>query len=117
VNSLLKNLFGMNEKNHVEFGDLDTHKEVSWKPAKARPGDNVSIHYQGLLRNSGAQTVFLHYGFDSWNGVSEVPMEKENGNFRTNITAQGNTEINFCFKDNANNWDNNNGHNWSIHLQ
>jgi hypothetical protein len=117
VNSFLKSLFGINEKNRAEFGDLESFREVSWEPRQVRPGDNVSINYQGLLKNSATQTVFLHYGFDSWNGVREIPMERtENNLFRANITAQGHSEINFCFKDNANNWDNNNGHNWNVHL-
>jgi hypothetical protein len=127
MNSLLKNFFGMNEKNRQEFdnlahfreefGDWEHPTEVSWEPHQIRPGESVSIKYQGLLRNAGAQSVILHYGFDSWNGVKEVPMEKtENNLFRANITAQGHSEINFCFKDNANNWDNNNGLNWSFPL-
>jgi hypothetical protein len=116
--SRFKNFFGINDRNQTEFGNLEHSSEVFWEPLQVRPGATVSIQYQGLLRNSGAQNLFLHYGFDRWNGVREVPMEKtENNLFRANITAQGSSEINFCFKDNANNWDNNNGNNWSVPLQ
>lgn len=113
----LKNFLGKNEANQQEFGSFD-HR-VSWEPAPPKPGDTVHINYEGLLKNSGAGEVYLHYGFDSWSkGVTTVRMERtNNGDFGSDITFSGNQEINFCFKDSGNNWDNNNGHNWTLHPQ
>ncbi len=113
----LKSILGMNNADQQEFGSFDNR--VSWEPAPFRSGDTVHINYQGLLKKSGASEVYLHYGFDSWSqGVATVKMEKmENGEFGSDITFTGDQEINFCFKDSGNNWDNNNGHNWTLHPQ
>lgn len=113
----LRNILGMNESNQQEFGSFDNR--VTLQPEPVRPGDTVHIDYQGLLKNSGASEVYLHYGFDSWTqGISTVKMERAtDGRFGADVRFQGNQEMNFCFKDGGNNWDNNNGHNWTVHPQ
>jgi hypothetical protein len=113
----LKNILGMNQGSQQEFGSFDNR--VTWEPAPPQPGDSVHITYQGLLKNSGAGDVYLHYSFDSWSkGIATVKMHKsQDGSFDSDIPFNGNQEINFCFKDDANNWDNNNGHNWTVHPQ
>ncbi|GAW91735.1 carbohydrate-binding protein [Calderihabitans maritimus] len=82
-------------------------------PVPASKGSTVKIGYNGLLAKSGADAVWIHYGFDGWNSTATVPMYRQaDGSFVTHITAQGNKEINFCFKDSADHWDNNSGWNW-----
>ena len=111
----LKNILGINDGNQQEFGSLDN--QVTWEPEPAKPGDTVHINYKGLLKNSGASEVYLHYGFDSWTkGIATMKMEKSiDGDFGADVQFQGNQELNFCFKDSGNNWDNNDGHNWTLH--
>ena len=89
---------------------------IGLEPTPARHGDTVQIKYHGLLKNSGADNVFLHYSYDGWNEPRTVPMNQSDGGFATEIRAEGNAEINFCFKDRANNWDNNNGWNWKLNI-
>ena len=91
---------------------------VSYEPAPVKSGDTVHVNYQGLLRNSGADAVYLVYGTDGWKNVNTVQMQREQaGIFATEIKAEANQEINFCFKDSANNWDNNSGWNWKADIQ
>jgi hypothetical protein len=91
---------------------------VSLEPSPVKQGDSVHINYQGLLRNSGADQVFLHYGVDGWKNTNTVPMNRmQNGVFGAEIKADAGREVNFCFKDSADNWDNNNGWNWSAEIQ
>jgi hypothetical protein len=86
---------------------------VSIEPFPVKSGDTAHINYQGLLRNSGADEVYLHYGIDGWKDVNTVKMSKmHDGIFGAEIKASGSHEINFCFKDSANNWDTNSGWNW-----
>ena len=40
----------------------------------------------------------------------------EDGTFGAEIQASG-KELDFCFKDAANHWDNNNGQDWNLTLQ
>jgi hypothetical protein len=72
----------------------------------------------GLLKNSGADEVFLYYGVDGWKNQDTIKMHKmQDGVFGAEIRANASHEINFCFKDSANNWDNNNGWNWKTEIQ
>lgn len=119
MNNFLKTLLGRNRTDQ-EIGSFDDSRVV-FQPRWNENGETVHIDYQGLLKDSGAESVFLHYGFDSWNAeVATVMMEREeNGKFGVDIPAHfghNHHEINFCFKDSANNWDNNNGWNWTVSL-
>ncbi|MEW6173705.1 MAG: carbohydrate-binding protein [Bacillota bacterium] len=90
---------------------LDQRVDVS--PSPAIKGRDVFIRYDGLLKNSGADRVFCHYGYDGWKNTSTAEMRREHdGSFAVSLPAHGNAEMNFCFKDSAANWDNNAGWNW-----
>lgn len=91
---------------------------VSYEPAPVRSGDTVHVNYQGILKNSGATEVYLHYGADGWKEPSTIRMQQmQDGIFGAEIQASASHEINFCFKDSANNWDNNSGWNWKADIQ
>ncbi len=112
MNNFLKNALKKNQANLEEFGNMDDGR-VSLDPGSVHSGGTVYIKYHGLLKSSGADHIFLHYGVDGWNNISTIKMNRiENGDFGTDIKADAGREINFCFKDSANNWDNNNGVNW-----
>jgi len=88
---------------------------VSWEPAPVKAGDTVHISYTGLLKNSGANEVFIHYGVDDWKNSTTTKMkQREDGSFMADIPANAAHAVNFCFKDAVNNWDNNNGWNWKV---
>ena len=90
-------------------------QRVSWEPAPVKFGDTVHVNYDGLLKNSGASEVYAHYGFDGWKNSNTVKMDKKsNGVFSVEIPVHASHEINLCFKDAADNWDNNSGWNWKI---
>lgn len=80
-------------------------------------GEKTSVIYSGLLSKKGADKVYLHYGFDGWNNVNTIAMsEAQNGVYTAKLKVDGDREINFCFKDDANNWDNNYGINWKTEI-
>ncbi len=115
MNNFLRNLLGLN-KIDQESGKFEN--AISWEPAQPRHTDTLNIHYRGLLKDSGASEVYLHYGFDSWNrSINTVKMEKQDdGSFYKEIKAEEAQEMNLCFKDGENHWDNNHGHNWNLHF-
>jgi hypothetical protein len=113
----MRNFLNQKKQNDFEIGSFEDHR-ISWNPAPASPGDTVQINYHGLLKDSGADSVFMHFSFDSWSSPAHtVRMDREGDKFTTEVKANGNHELDFCFKDSAANWDNNNGANWLIHLQ
>lgn len=84
---------------------------------EVKKGSKTSVSYDGILAEYNADKVYLHYGFDGWNNVNTVPMNKcANGTFATEVKINGKSELNFCFKDSANNWDNNNGSDWRVEI-
>ena len=117
-NSLVKNVKNRYQQAKEEFGSMQIGDEIFVEPSVAHRGETIKVNYSGLLKSSGATSIFLHYGFDQWHTPETLRMDKnEDGSFRADIPAQGDREVNFCFKDSAGNWDNNNGVNWSISVQ
>jgi hypothetical protein len=92
----------------------DEMKGVEVKPAGY--GNEANIRYNGLLSKSGADQVYLHCGFGDpvhWQNVSTLRMDRTSMGWEKNIRMMDDKAI-FCFKDSANNWDNNSGYNWLI---
>jgi len=92
---------------------------VNVYPTPITLGEHINIVYDGLLHNSGAQEVYLHMGYgsaDSWNNIQDTKMIRTGRGWEQTFEVNDPTRLNFCFHDNANNWDNNNGHNWSFEI-
>ena len=93
----------------------DSQKGVEVKPAAY--ANEAMVCYNGLLAKSGADQVYLHCGFGDprhWSNTSTQRMERTPKGWEKAIRLADNQAI-ICFKDSANNWDNNNGFNWTIH--
>ena len=89
------------------------------RPTPVSLGDELQVEYRGLLAQSGAEEVYLHYGFgrSDWTYVQDIPMEKSSdGTWTAVVQVEEAGRFNFCFRDNANNWDNNYGRNWSYEI-
>ncbi|MDP4145126.1 MAG: carbohydrate-binding protein [Bacillota bacterium] len=90
-------------------------KKLEVKPSDIRMGDVASINYKGELVDKGAEQVYIHYGYDGWNDIGDLPMRKQDdGSFQVQIKAIGTTEIDMCFRDDNNQWDNNDGIDYRI---
>lgn len=76
-------------------------------------GDRLKITYNGLLVQAGAENVYLHSGYGSdWSNSSYIQMQKTQDGFSAEVEVlEGNT-LELCFKDSADNWDNNSGNNY-----
>lgn len=88
-------------------------KGVSVKPL-SDTGKEVTIKYKGLLSDNGAAGVLMHFGFgdrEGWHNVADRAMGRTYDGWETSVSMQD-TQLNFCFQDTAQNWDNNNGLNW-----
>lgn len=90
---------------------------ITVTPASFSSGDKIKVTYTGLLSQSGADEVYAHIGWgDSWENVNDIKMSKTKTGFSTTITAY-NSALNLCFKDTCDNWDNNNGNNYTIYCK
>lgn len=99
-------------------GDLFIDGRVAIDPVPLASTKKATIMYKGLLAQSGADAVYLHcgYGHDHWANVKDVPMTKQDDVWVTEVGMEGERKFNFCFKDGANNWDNNSGLNWGCEI-
>lgn len=90
---------------------------ISMEPGNPRRGQKVSIEYRGLLAQSGADNIWMHCGFDGWKNATDIPMNQSvQKTFSCDAKIQGKREMNFCFKDSADNWDNNSGNDWTCRI-
>jgi hypothetical protein len=86
---------------------------VSLSKKTLNSGDRIKVSYNGLLVQSGAQSLFLHVGYgDEWEDKLLIPMEYSEGVFTAEIEIQDFKSLGICFKDAAENWDNNSGENY-----
>jgi len=86
-------------------------------PGKIHPDHQVKIAYDGLLSKSGAAQVYAHVAFDEdWNSQQVYPMIKKADGFEVCIAVEDADNLNVAFKDCANNWDNNDGHNYTFDI-
>lgn len=84
-------------------------------PLSFSAGDKIKVTYNGILSQSGASDVYAHIGWgNTWENVDDVKMSKTKSGFTATITAY-NSDLNLCFKDTSNNWDNNNGYNYTLY--
>lgn len=76
-------------------------------------GDEILLKYSGLLVQNGAQTLYAHVGYgEEWEEKSFIPMTREGEDYVCPINVLLPGTLNVCFKDNADNWDNNSNTNY-----
>jgi len=95
------------------------HPGFSVSPTPSKVGETVKVRYHGLLSGAGADQVFLHtgYGTGSWQNIYDYCLNKEGNEWEKSIKIEKDGQFNFCFKDSADHWDNNNGMNWSYTIK
>jgi len=96
-------------------GWCDDYKGVEVKPSAFT--NEAHVTYNGLLAKCGATEIYCHYGSGSsnyWTTMSTLKMDKTHKGFEKDVKIN-NSRAFICFKDSANNWDSNSGHNWTIY--
>ncbi len=91
---------------------------VSISPSTPEPGEKAKLVYNGLLAKSGARSIYAHVGFgNSWLNTGDYQMTKTGNTFETMISVSKADTMHVCFKDGADNWDNNSGKNYVFNIQ
>lgn len=81
-------------------------------------GERATVIYKGILKNSGADAIYLRAGYgDSWKGSTDVKMNRVFDGFEAVLPVTCSNKLNIAFKDSANNWDNNSGRNYSFEVE
>lgn len=97
---------------------MELLKNIFFNTDKLVQNSTVKISYTGKFFEDNSQEVFIHYGFgENWDNVSEIKMDKTELGFQTEITLLESSTFNFCFRNEKNEWDNNNSQNYVFELE
>ncbi|MGE5473776.1 MAG: carbohydrate-binding protein [Ignavibacteriales bacterium] len=81
-------------------------------------GSKAKLKYNGYLHKNGANEIYVHLGFGLlWESLSEIKMHKVSDYYEAEIPLVKADSLNFCFRDNSNNWDNNSYQNYSYEIK
>lgn len=98
---------------------MELVKNIFFNTDKIVENTEIKVTYAGTLFQDGTEDVTIHYGFgNNWEDAKDVQMVKtELGYQATLYIQQGCTILNFCFKNSAGQWDNNNGTNYTFSVE
>ena len=97
---------------------MELTKNIFFNTDKLVENSKVKISYIGNLFQDASSEVFIHYGFGiNWDNVNDIKMEKTDLGFQAEIELGEGDTFNFCFRNENNIWDNNNGQNYVFPLE
>lgn len=97
---------------------MELTKNIFFNTDKLVENSKVKISYIGKLYQDASTEVSIHYGFGiNWDNVNDIQMVKTDLGFQAEIDLLKGDTFNFCFKNENNNWDNNNGQNYVFPLE
>ena len=97
---------------------MELTKNIFFNTDKLVENSKVKISYTGKFFQDTSEKVSIHYGFgDNWDNVNDIEMEKTELGFQAEIDLLEGDTFNFCFKNENNQWDNNDGQNYVFPLE
>ena len=97
---------------------MELTKNIFFNTDKLVENSKVKISYIGSLYQDSSEKVFIHYGFGmNWDNVNVIEMDKTELGFQAEINLLEGDSFNFCFRNENNIWDNNDGKNYIFNLE
>ena len=98
---------------------MELTKNIFFNTDKLVENSKVKISYTGMLfQDASTEEVSIHYGFGlNWDNVNDIEMKKTELGYQAEIELGEGDSFNFCFRNNNNVWDNNNGENYVFPLE
>lgn len=97
---------------------MELTKNIFFNTDKLVENSTVKISYTGKFFQDACEDVSIHYGFGlNWDNINDIQMEKTDLGFQAEIHLGEGETFNFCFKNNNNEWDNNNCQNYIFPLE
>ena len=92
---------------------MELVKNIFFNTDKLVENSKIKISYTGKFFQDESKEVFIHYGFNNnWENQTNISMVKTELGFQTEIELGEFDNFNFCFCNENNEWDNNNGQNY-----
>lgn len=97
---------------------MELVKNIFFNTDKLVENTTVKISYTGKFFQENSEEVFIHYGFGlNWNNVNDIKMEKTDLGFQAEVFLGEGETFNFCFRNNKNEWDNNDYKNYIFEIE
>ena len=97
---------------------MELTKNIFFNTDKLIENSNVKLSYTGKFFQDDSQDVFIHYGFgNNWDNLNDIKMEKTDLGFQAELNLETGDTFNFCFRNNNDEWDNNDGKNYIFPLE
>lgn len=97
---------------------MELIKNIFFNTDKLIENTNVKISYTGKLFQNNSEKVYLHYGFGlNWDNLNEIEMTKTELGFQADIELLEGETLNLCYRNENNEWDNNDCKNYIFDLE
>jgi len=97
---------------------MELVKNIFFNTDKLVENSKVKISYTGKLFEENNKNVYLHYGYGiNWDNISDVEMTKTELGYQAEIELMSSDSLNLCFRNSNNEWDNNNGQNYTFKIE
>lgn len=97
---------------------MELVKNIFFNTDRLTANSTVKISYIGKFFQDGSKEVTIRYSFgDDWKNCIEAEMNKTELGFQTEIELQDKDTFGFCFKNENDEWDSNNGNNYTFNIE
>lgn len=97
---------------------MELVKNIFFNTDKLIENATVKISYTGVFFQNDCDKVFVHYGFgNSWDNLGEIEMSETELGFQAEIFLSSSEPLNLCFRNDKDDWDNNNSNNYSFNIE
>ena len=97
---------------------MELVKNIFFNTDKLIENSRVKISYTGKFFQDNSQEVTIHYGFgNNWENLHDEKMVKTELGFQIEVDLGEFETFNFCFCNEKNEWDNNDGSNYSFFIE
>lgn len=97
---------------------MELVKNIFFNTDKLIENSRVKISYTGKFFQDNSQEVTIHYGFgNNWENLHDEKMVKTELGFQIEVDLGEFETFNFCFCNEKNEWDNNDGSNYSFLIE
>lgn len=97
---------------------MELVKNIFFNTDKLTPNSKIKISYTGNFFQDKSKEVYIHLGFgQNWENIQDMKMEKTELGFQAEFELINSNTLNFCFKNENEEWDNNNGQNYIFPIE
>ena len=97
---------------------MELTKNIFFNTDKLIENSRVKISYTGKFYQEDCEKVIIHYGFgEQWDNLNDIEMQKTELGFQTEIDLLEGESFSLCFKNEKDEWDNNEGQNYVFPLE